>query len=62
MEDGYKKVPIVLVGDEKLNDSSAIIGELTKRFDASGSSARSNGWFVKSAAYLEARRVGEMGG
>ena len=55
VEDGYKKVPIVLVGDEKLNDSSAIIVELTKRFDASGSSARSNGWFgaKKSAAYLE---------
>jgi len=55
VKDGYKKVPIVMVGDEKLNDSTDIIVELTKRFDASGSSAKSNGWFgaKKSAAYLE---------
>jgi microsomal prostaglandin-E synthase 2 len=55
VEDGWKKVPIVMVGDEKLNDSSAIVAELTKRFDASGSSAKAGGWFggKKSKAYLE---------
>ena len=62
LEDGYKKVPIVLVGDEELNDSSAIIVELTKRFDASGSSARSNSW-AKSRRRTSARgALGEMGG
>ena len=55
VEDGWKKVPIVTVGDEKLNDSSAIIAELTKRFDASGSSANAGAWFgaKKTKAYLE---------
>ena len=55
VEDGWKKVPIVVVGEEKLNDSSAIIATLTKRFDESGSSASAGGWFggKKSRAYLE---------
>lgn len=54
VEDGYKKVPIVTVGDEKLNDSKHIIAELTRRFDASGSSAKTAGWFgKKTRAYAE---------
>ena len=55
VRDGYKKVPIVTVGEEKLNDSSVIMKELTRRFDENGSSAKSGGWFggKKTSAYLE---------
>lgn len=51
-KDGYSKVPIVLVGDEQLNDSTSIMRELTARIDANGTSWSGK----KSKAYVEEER------
>lgn len=55
VEDGWKKVLIVIVGDEKLNDLSVIIVEFMKWFDVSGLSVNVGVWFgaKKTKAYFE---------
>jgi len=52
----YRKVPIVTIGNEQLNDSSAIMMELTKRIDSNGGN---NGLKIqgKTKAYEENERT-----
>lgn len=46
----WKKVPILMIDDEQLNDSSAIMREIEKRVGAKGAGS---GWGGKSAAEKE---------